>query len=307
MDKSRIQLCIGPKTAEAPSFQYFEDLLRELAKEYGPTLYVDKKLAKKVQCGTFFIIKNNTYLRYLNNAVPINHIRKIIYLPIDRFSSLEEVNESKSQLDKINFMVINSPQLQQYFEDCPNVVYIPHHIKYYLKELPRYNPDSFVLWEGARTNLQYLSDWVYLHKPQWSLYVLTNGSPKEIHSLYFAHFKNVVCFEWSEHLMLKMLRKCKCVIDIKGDTFKQNHKPLTKAYQYLSSGVPFLTNHQAARLFFSNLNFDLKHIEYLISLEDHITADYWYLTQQFAPFIRELTNVKTVAKQYDNLIERCFA
>ena len=47
--------------------------------------------------------------------------------------------------------------------------------------------------------------------------------------------------EWSEANQLRMMMECRAGIDIKGKDFGQQHKPATKAQQFVASGIPFAT------------------------------------------------------------------
>lgn len=76
------------------------------------------------------------------------------------------------------------------------------------------------------------------------LWILTDVEKDRIAtcSIGFSDDRSVRVDTWCQELHLKWLSVASVAVDVKAEDFRARHKPPAKAYDYLASGIPLITN-----------------------------------------------------------------
>jgi len=124
-----------------------------------------------------------------------------------------------------------------------NVEYVDHPLKYVLPTPRATWTRGPCLWIGRRCNVGPVADWAN-EQADLDLWVLTESEGNELSpkDLGFQNPKNVRVGTWSESNHINWLSQASVALDIKGNDFRARHKPPAKAFDYLASGIPVLTN-----------------------------------------------------------------
>jgi hypothetical protein len=202
---------------------------------------------------------------------------------------------------------------------------------------PAGDGERFVLWAGVRSNLPPLVDWVNRHGVDLPLVVLTNLEPGEqgggggaadngrnndrkitdrriggrtvgesterdgelARAFGFAGGLDVRVEDWSAERQRELTATAAGAIDIKGDDFRQRHKPPAKAIDFIASGLPLAMNDSSSTEHLARLGFEIA--------SPHDTAR-WFSrayreeTVAFGRALRELLSLKRIASRWRRLL-----
>jgi hypothetical protein len=197
---------------------------------------------------------------------------------------------------------VHCERLRKYFEPYAPVEYVDHHVKYMCDIPERRRVDGPLLWVGVRTNLPPLIDWLFRQELPEELIVLTNGNPRDHHEVAtVAKMPGVRVEEWSPARHLELLSLCRGALDIKGDDFRQVHKPPTKAFDFIASGLPVaLNSNSSSAESLRRMGFEPA------SPNDSgywLSREYWDETRRFGRALRELLSLRRIGLRWRQLID----
>lgn len=295
---ARPLIAFGPRFPGAGSWEWMgEDLAEELN---GPfeTITFDEEVP---ECDVVVFIKQKP------PAGTLRKIRKrsaVIYSPIDRYGSLEEIDTDEGLL-ACDQIVAHCPKLAKYFRSYGSTVCLDHHLKYTAPIRQQSPKEGPLLWVGVRSNLPPLIHWLESHRPPDEIWVLTNpeqpGSAALARQLGLPTGLNLRVDVWSPERHLEWLSQARAALDIKGSDFRSRHKPATKALDFLASGVPLAMNSDSSPVeFVRNLGFDVASPE---DRDRWLSAAYWNETVNFAETLHQRFSRSRIGEQWRELIE----
>ncbi|MFO0811981.1 MAG: hypothetical protein U0796_02115 [Gemmatales bacterium] len=205
--------------------------------------------------GTLVLIKHPPPAAWWERARQAN--RRSVYAPVDHYGSVAEIDQQAGWLSQLDHIVVHSPRLQRYFTAYSEVSYLDHHWRFVTPDPVTPQPEGPILWVGVHTNLEPLVAWLHEHPLPAPLLVLTNTKDLDpvVHG--FPASAQITMQTWTPANHLDALRDARGAIDVKGDDFRQRHKPSTKAIDYVISGLPLaMPGHSSSveRLNFMGLN-----------------------------------------------------
>jgi hypothetical protein len=207
------------------------------------------------------------------------------------------------------------PLLRPY---CRETHFVEHYARFALDELAPYRSEGFVLWIGQLAYVPYLLRWLDEHPLEREVRILTDldnergwvraraNAARLGGSIELQHGPATLaghrCFQWSERRQQDMMRACKAALDVKDTAlFSQQHKPPTKAQQFVASGIPCAVNPEAySAEYFRRRGFDLASPA---DAERWLSHEYWEATRAAAERLRAETSLAAVAARYRQLIE----
>ena len=233
----------------------------------------------------------------------------LIFCPVDLYGSSAEIDLDWQLLRNCSRIVIHAEVLRKYFQSYASVEYLDHHLKFTAplrKEYPTVGP---ILWTGMRSNLSHLAAWVNRYPLPAELWILTNlnESERTVSPLQFGfrEHEKIRIESWNPEKHREWAGLAKAAIDIKGNDFRQRHKPPTKALDCIASGLPLAMNLD------SNIVTHLAGLGFeVVSPHDELhwfSREYWDQTQQFARRLRELLSRKQVGERFTNIINQALA
>jgi hypothetical protein len=169
---------------------------------------------------------------------------RLVFIPIDIYGSAAEIDADRESLKLFDLVLLHSHRLLRYFDAAPRVAFLDHPLKYTLS-VPRLHPvEGPLLWIGRRCNLSPIVNWFNQNAVNDDLWILTNfdGEDFSREHLGFLRPRGIRLGEWNEPIHLEWLAQAGTAVDIKGHDFRSRHKPPAKAFDYLASGIPVLTN-----------------------------------------------------------------
>lgn len=237
----RISIAIGPELTEFGSWNWIgKGLLDSLGPQFDTSVFSDVHEIRYADVIVFIKFKP-----------PLDALKKLrqsgtqcVFIPIDVYGSAAEIDGDVESLKQLNLVLVHSHRLLRFFQSHCVTAYLDHPLKFVLP-VPRASlVEGPLLWIGRRCNLQPVVDWFNQAAPKQDLWILTNteGSDFQPQSAGFHEPRRVRGKTWSEHLHLEWLAHAGLAIDVKGNDFRSRHKPPAKAFDYLASGIPVLTN-----------------------------------------------------------------
>jgi len=299
-------IAIGP-VSKAPSWQWVGlDTIKELSKYFHVEIFNNFTHLPKSKI--ILIIKQLPTHGFVRQAV--NDNKKIIYCPIDYFDNLNDIHIFGSVLSLCTIILSHAESLIPIFKKFAPTFLIEHNGKFTLPQMATYKKEGYVLWIGGYQFVPFLLQYLNIHHFNFDLKLLTdykkknaigraNSTARELGiSL---NTKHLEMYEWNEELQVKMMQECKAAIDIKGNTFSQQHKPPTKGQKYIASGIPFAINTKNnCYNYFKSKGFNICSPD-----EDRwFSKEYWAQTRDFAKYIRQITSIEDVGKNYCQYIQR---
>lgn len=170
----------------------------------------------------------------------------VLFLPVDRYGSAAEIDKDAPFLSRCAGVVLHAKSLRKYFQSYAPVFELDHHLKYVADAKESPSQEGPILWTGVRTNVAPLADWCCKHKLPGRLLVLTNPEdPRHVPTPDAHGFPGDCDVEidvWTPERHIAALGQARAAIDIKGDEFRARHKPPTKAFDAVASGLPLALN-----------------------------------------------------------------
>ncbi len=305
-------VAIGP-VVDSPSWNWVGfDTARELSK------YFSLKTLKKVipPCDVAIVVKK------LLADSDTTAAAKLLYLPIDRYPSAEDIHGDREFLRTCSAVGCHSECLIPYVAAyCDKVIFIEHHGRYTLPQIKPYDPEGYVIWIGGFQHIPFLIKWLDCHPIHRPLKLLTNfGNPSArrvadelAHSLEVSvtikdgRLGGYPVYLWSERAQYQMMCDAAAALDIKAGAWlgrfhwKQYMKPPTKGQKYVSSGIPFATNDDS-------YCFDyFRRRGFLLATPDQeerwFSREYWTDTVRYATSLRQTISLESMGLRYKCLIE----
>lgn len=172
------------------------------------------------------------------------HGAKLVFIPVDVFGSAAEIDHDYSTLKCFDLILAHSRRLIRYLNVAAPVELVEHPLKYVLPEPKVTGTDGPMLWVGRSCNLPAVSDWFNRSELEHELWILTDteGRRPTAEQLGFQRPRQIRIAEWSEERHVQWLSHAWLAIDVKASDFRSRHKPPAKAFDFLASGIPVLTN-----------------------------------------------------------------
>jgi hypothetical protein len=188
---------------------------------------------------------------------------------------------------------------------------------------------DFVLWVGVRSNLPPLVDWINRHRLELPLVVLTNleqeaegvgdgtdgrrddrkitdrkmgreRSSELAAAFGFMKGREVWVEDWSAQRQRELTAIAAGAIDIKGDDFRQRHKPPAKAIDFIASGLPLAMNESSSTEQLARLGFE---IASPLDAGRWFSGQYREDTAAFGRELRERLSLRRVGMAWSTLVE----
>lgn len=233
------RIAFGPRLPGIGSWDWVgADLAAELS---GPLqiLTFDHDI---LQCDLVVIVKYHH--RQIIPAIPADV--PILFLPIDSYGSAAEIDADWRLLRRCARIIVHAEPLRKYFQSYAPVEYLDHHIKYAAPLRETFQDSGPILWVGMQSNLRPVVEWVNHHGLPEELIVLTNLEegvpPPEPAELGFQAGRQVRIERWTATRQRELTTSARAALDIKGNDFRQRHKPPAKAIDFIASGLPLAMN-----------------------------------------------------------------
>ncbi|MEO8602136.1 MAG: hypothetical protein ABI629_06140 [bacterium] len=312
---ARKTIAFGPLNAR-PSWGWVGyDMARELSKTYDVILYDAD--APAVQCDVLFAIKKRPAERLLDGVE--RQGSKLVYCPVDVYDATGELQRDAEFLARCAMVLVHCERMLPLLRPhCAQTHFVEHHSRFATHAMAEYQRDGFILWIGAYAYVPYLADWLARHPIDSEVRILTdfdNEKSRRKADQYAAEIGMDIAsaaaqraiagcrmYQWSERRQGEMMRACRAALDVKLTTlFSQQHKPPTKAQQYIASGIPFAVNADSySAEYFLARGFELASP---LDTERWWSHDYWQETRATGQALRAATALERVGEHYRKLIE----
>jgi len=264
-------IAFGPVRDKKPgSWFWFKELMDELSKYYK-IKYVT--FGEKYKANITFILKHKRFLEE-----KLSEKKKVLYCPVDAFELEEQVITCREDT-RIHTIVLSSDRLRKYFCNRTNVHLIHHQAKF-IVDVP-YNEFGHIIWVGGEKN------WPIVRNYIGDRFLITKLS-----------------LQWTKEKQIQLFKNARSAIDIKAiQLFKEYYKPITKAVDYLASGIPFACNGgHPAKEFFEKY-YDLYIPSPITNFDYWNSKEYWEKIQKIKPVIREDFSLQNIGWQYKKVID----
>lgn len=297
------RIAFGPVTPGWGSWEWVgEDLAAELSKWLPVTTFEWDAVP---ECDLAVVVKHPLTEAIRSQIAPET---QLVYCPIDHYGSSAEIDADAVWLRRCARIVIHCERLRKYFTPYAPVEYLDHHVKFMAEMGNRWNSDGPILWAGVRSNLPPLVDWVNSHRLVRELLVLTNpedaSRPLASADFGFRNGNAVRVEAWTAARHVECLSAAVGVLDIKGNDFRQRHKPPAKAIDFIASGLPLAMNASSSPVeHLARIGFDVAAPE---DVERWFSEDYRGETERFGAALRELLSRERVARKWRRIISEVF-
>lgn len=313
--RGRRVVAIGP-VREVPSWDWVGfDTARALSEYYDIVVY--DSWHTPPACDALLIIKQRPPKRFLAAAEKAR--QKIVYCPVDTYRHGDQFARDAHMLRACAMVLVHCERLLPLVTaSCSNSHFVEHHTRYALNSMAAYKETGFVLWVGGYQYVPYLLKWLEDHPIGHEIKILTDVDKywsRDRARLFAAEIGTTLrtlrdrasiaghaLYPWSERLQDEMMRECKAAFDIKWPrNFNQDHKPPTKAQQFIASGIPFAVNLES----YSAEYFRRRGFEVASPAERTrwFSREYWEATRAFGEQLRASTSLRAVGTRYRELIE----
>lgn len=280
------------------------DIMQETTKYYGTTRYQAGEIP---DADLVVVVKHAPGHDWINE---VTRVAPVIYCPVDYYPEPAAIDADACMLRRYARILVHCDGLRKYFQPYAPVSFLDHHVKYITPFPASQRRDGFILWVGVRSNLPALVQWTNRHRWPGELRVLTNlerpekGTPAAA-ELGFAPGLDVVVENWSPDAQIARMGQARAALDIKAADFRSRHKPPTKAFDFLASGLPLAMN-QDNEVFahIARLGFDLA---VPTDVGRWLSQEYWEETQRFGRTIRELLNLERIGRRYRRVFDEVLA
>jgi glycosyltransferase involved in cell wall biosynthesis len=295
-DYDRPRVAFGPVARGWGSWEWIgEDLAAPLAEWFDTETFGTDAVP---ECDVLIVVKHALPERLWSRVPPST---RIIYCPVDRYGCAAEIDADFRWLTRCSRIVVHCERLRKYFPAYAPVAYLDHHVKY-VTGGARNSDDAPILWTGVRSNLPPLVEWVNAHRLPRELVVLTNAedSSAPLTAGQFGFRSGDVRVErWTRERHIALLDEAAFALDIKGDDFRQRHKPAAKAIDFIASGLPLAMNDSSPVEHLAEMGFEIAQPE---DVDRWFSTAYREETRQFGSALREVLSLERVASRFRRLI-----
>lgn len=296
MQANRHVIAFGP---EAPGFGSWEWVGQDLVEELGGAHAVAFRDSVP-ECDVVVFIK------FRPSAEELRVLRQrcfLLFCPVDIYGSAAEIDADVASLRLFDCIILHSPSLSKYFSAYSRVAQLDHHVKFVAPMPLERQIAGPVLWTGNAANLPPLVRWVNRHPIPEELWILTNLEPGVTSpTAYGFNSCNRVRMEnWSPEKHREWAGLARGAIDIKGDDFRARHKPPTKAYDFIGSGLPLAMPPSSRPV----VDVALRGLQVVDPTDvDHWFSDeYWQQTQVLARQLNQELTRKNIAQRLLSIID----
>lgn len=239
--KSEISVAIGPVLPEFGSWNWIG---RGLLDFLQPQLHVCE-FSDVTQPPLANIV---VFLKFCPSAEVLHALKKhgamLVFIPVDVYGSAAEIDHDYLTLKCFDLILAHSRRLIRYLNVAAPVEFVEHPLKYVLPEPSLTCSDGPILWVGRSCNLAAVSEWFNGSGGDHDLWILTDtgGRLPTAEQFGFLKPRRVRVAEWTEGRHLDWLSQAWLAVDVKSSDFRSRHKPPAKAFDFLASGIPVLTN-----------------------------------------------------------------
>jgi glycosyltransferase involved in cell wall biosynthesis len=292
------RVAFGPVAHGWGSWEWIgEDLAAPLGEWFKTETFTADEVP---DCDVLVVVKHQVPERLWPHLPPTT---RIIYCPVDRYGCAAEIDEDRLWLSRCARIIVHCERLRKYFLPYAPVEYLDHHVKFAISPTQR-DPAGPILWTGVRSNVPPLAEWVNAHSLPRPLIILTNpehASDTLDAGRFGFHARNEVQIEsWTADRHLGLLKEAAFSLDIKGNDFRQRHKPAAKAIDCIASGLPLAMNVDSSPVeHLSQMGFDVADPE---DTERWFSAEYRRDTEQFGSALRELLSLDRIVGRFRQMI-----
>jgi hypothetical protein len=293
-------VAVGPVMPGWGSWEWVgRDLRQALSRYYTTTEF---GWDEAPQADVVLVVKHPLW-SHLRRRLPTE--TPVIYCPVDHYGSPAEIQADAAMLSACARVVVHCHKLLRHFAPFAAAEYVDHHVKYVPREMAQHWPEGAVLWVGVRSNLPYLIEWAQQHPFAWPLEVLTNledtSRDPSARELGFPSGCDVRIEPWSPARHLACLSQARGALDVKGDDFRQRHKPPAKALDFLAAGLPLAMNADSSSAeHLARLGFEVADP---LDTDRWFSLSYWQETHRFGQALRELLSLERITRRYRHLID----
>lgn len=291
-------VAFGPELAGIGSWEWVgRDLADELSGECRTTTFQDDIR----DCDVAVIVKWKPPLDVVQRAA---RRAAVIYCPIDGYGSCAEIDADWRLLRCCRRIVVHCPILAKYYQSYAAVEVVDHHVKYAAPLRTKFVEEGPILWTGVWSNLPPLVEWVNGHDVPGELWLLTNIEGRESaepSEFGFRRAAPIRIGRWTPERHCEWTRAARAAIDVKGDDFRQRHKPAAKALDVIASGVPLAINADSSSArYLVGLGFDVAAPE---DRDRWLSRAYWEETRGFGVTVRERLSRAQVGQRFRRIID----
>jgi hypothetical protein len=300
-ERDKSVIAFGPKLPGIGSWEWIgAEMMQELSKFYDIQSYTSESVP---DCDVLVVIKHDVQTEELLRAAEKT---AVIFCPVDRYGSCAEIDAHGWMLARCAKILVHCQRLCKYFRSYAPVELVDHHLRFVTDEPPSYRQDSYVFWAGIKSHLPILAEWVNAHRLPAELRILTNvesAKPRiDAGQFGFDTSVNQVRIErWSQQRHLELVAAARLAIDIKGNDFRQRHKPAAKAIDFIASGLPLATNPESySAEYLSRLGFE---VVTPLDTDRWLSQAYFDETQAFGATLRESLSLQRIGLRYKQIID----
>ncbi|WP_417850308.1 hypothetical protein [Thalassoglobus sp.] len=290
MIENRPKIAIGPESPGFGSWEWVgQDLVDELEME---TVETFRDVVPSCDIAVF--------IKFKPPYEQLCHLRErchLVYCPVDIYGSAAEIDLDSDSLSVFDCLITHASALTKYFSPYARVELVDHHVKYVAPLPTKQKTSGPVLWTGNASNLTPLVQWSRQNRLPEELWILTNLQQDALSPdrLGFNSYNRVRSENWSPERHREWAQIAQAAIDIKGKDFRARHKPPTKAYDFIASGLPLAMNAES-RPIVDVAQHGLQLVE-PTDIEQWFSKEYWEATQLLGQKLnRELSRSKVAQK-----------
>jgi len=298
-------IAFGPESPGIGSWEWIgQDMAQELSGDFQTITFRERI----PECDAVVFIKDKF-------CVPAEEIFRaaqeaaLIFCPVDLYGSSAEIDRDWQLLRRCSRIVTHSENLRKYFQSYAPVEYLDHHLKFTAPLKEHCPSEGPILWTGMRSNLPPLAKWVNQHSLPAELWILTNLEENERNvtpqQFGFRENEKIRIEKWNPQKHREWIGLARAAIDIKGDDFRQRHKPPTKALDCLASGLPLAMNQD------SNSVSYLARLGFEVAAPDNqahwFSQEYWEQIQRLAKSLRQELSRGRIGQRFKQIIEAALA
>lgn len=294
MGANGIRVVVGPQNEAFGSWNWLgQGFVNQLGKPFSVMTFHDVDHPPHAEIVV--------YVKFRPSAQRLAEIAtrsKIVFLPVDVYGSVFEIESDLDSLQNINLTLVHCRRLLRYFNVASDTCYLDHPLKFALNEPKSQLEDGPLFWVGKSCNLRPVAQWANTFGSKLDLWVLTDQVGKDPSRHGFAHPQCVRMANWTESLHFDWMRDARVAVDIKGDDFRSRHKPPAKGFDFIASGIPVLTT-QASSLAIELRRRAIEPLTDLAQLTTLVTKDY---LQQAASIVRSTAEPYIVWRKTGELL-----
>lgn len=291
-----LTVAIGPAMPGIGSWDWVGiDSITALSDHFRVTTWSEKI----PECDVAIIVKYG----FSADAIASAKTPLLIYMPIDRYGSSADIDSHGRLLAQCARIVCHSNTLVHYFRSYAPVDYLDHAIRYVPPLEERRSRADDILYIGMRSSISPLVSWVNSNSLAGPLLVLTNledGERAAPRQLGFKPHVDVRIERWTVQRHLEAAASAALAIDIKGNDFRQRHKPPAKALDFLAAGLPLAMNlASSGARHLAEIGFQIANPR---DVSKWTSPEYRRETEQFGAFLRENLSIERIGERLREIV-----